>query len=536
MTALSGGQAARANLAAILLARFDVFLLDEPTNDLDFAGLDRLERFLADDLAGGAVIVSHDRAFLDRTVTSVLELDEHAHTATELRRRLGRLPRRAGDRAPARRGGLRASTRRSATRCARVRASSGSGRCRAWPRSPRAARPTSSSGTSAATAASTSRPRPRSPTRRSSGSRPTRSTSRGRAGTSAWRSRRRRAAARWSCGSPARSSSAGRSRSGRSTSQIHYGERVAFLGANGSGKTTLLDAALGRLPLDGRRRAPRARRDRGRARPGARRVRGTRRAAPPLRGRERAACRTRRGRCSRSSGSGADHVTRPGRLALARRAHPGVARAALGAGRQLPRARRADEPPRPPRHRAARTGARRRSPAPCCSSRTTARSSTPSPSPAGSSSSTAGSSSDQARSVGPEYGLDGVERDRGRGGTLSESASGCIGIRTRGVGGARASRSESPGPSEPSSNACRSGQSTAVERRRVGRGREREQREAELADLVERLRPASTGRVSTCPIETRTQRRYSGSAHSLSSSTASIPNAAALRNTPPRFS
>ena len=39
--ALSGGEAARAQLAAVLLARFDVFLLDEPTNDLDFAGLDR---------------------------------------------------------------------------------------------------------------------------------------------------------------------------------------------------------------------------------------------------------------------------------------------------------------------------------------------------------------------------------------------------------------------------------------------------------------------------------------------------------------
>jgi ATPase subunit of ABC transporter with duplicated ATPase domains len=80
--ALSGGQAARASLAAILLSRFDVFLLDEPTNDLDFAGLDRLERFL-DELAGGAVIVSHDRAFLDRTITSVLEIDEHSHQASQ---------------------------------------------------------------------------------------------------------------------------------------------------------------------------------------------------------------------------------------------------------------------------------------------------------------------------------------------------------------------------------------------------------------------------------------------------------------------
>ncbi|HEV7523816.1 MAG TPA: ABC-F family ATP-binding cassette domain-containing protein, partial [Acidimicrobiia bacterium] len=83
MPALSGGQAARASLAAIVLARFDVFLLDEPTNDLDFAGLARLERFLHDELTGGAVIVSHDRAFLDRTITSVLELDEHTHSATE---------------------------------------------------------------------------------------------------------------------------------------------------------------------------------------------------------------------------------------------------------------------------------------------------------------------------------------------------------------------------------------------------------------------------------------------------------------------
>ncbi|MCU1429265.1 MAG: transporter related [Actinomycetia bacterium] len=80
--ALSGGQAARASLAAILLSRFDVFLLDEPTNDLDFAGLDRLERFLRE-LPGGVVIVSHDRSFLDHTITSVLELDEHSHRTSE---------------------------------------------------------------------------------------------------------------------------------------------------------------------------------------------------------------------------------------------------------------------------------------------------------------------------------------------------------------------------------------------------------------------------------------------------------------------
>ena len=76
---LSGGQAARVALAAILLSRFDLTLLDEPTNDLDFDGLARLEH-LVTHRRGGMVIVSHDRAFLDRTVTDVLELDEHTRT------------------------------------------------------------------------------------------------------------------------------------------------------------------------------------------------------------------------------------------------------------------------------------------------------------------------------------------------------------------------------------------------------------------------------------------------------------------------
>ena len=73
---LSGGQEARVALAAIVLARFDLTLLDEPTNDLDFDGLDRREEMVAR-RRGGLVIVSHDRAFLDRSVTDVLELDEH---------------------------------------------------------------------------------------------------------------------------------------------------------------------------------------------------------------------------------------------------------------------------------------------------------------------------------------------------------------------------------------------------------------------------------------------------------------------------
>ncbi|MYU23987.1 ABC-F family ATP-binding cassette domain-containing protein [Streptomyces sp. SID8352] len=74
MTSLSGGQAARAGLASLLLSRYDVFLLDEPTNDLDLDGLERLERFVRS-LRAGTVLVSHDREFLARTVTKVLELD-----------------------------------------------------------------------------------------------------------------------------------------------------------------------------------------------------------------------------------------------------------------------------------------------------------------------------------------------------------------------------------------------------------------------------------------------------------------------------
>jgi ATPase subunit of ABC transporter with duplicated ATPase domains len=78
----SGGEEARAALAALLRVGFDVLLLDEPTNDLDFAGLAWLERSLASH-TGSVVVVSHDRAFLDRTVTRIVELDEWSRGTTE---------------------------------------------------------------------------------------------------------------------------------------------------------------------------------------------------------------------------------------------------------------------------------------------------------------------------------------------------------------------------------------------------------------------------------------------------------------------
>ncbi len=80
--ALSGGQRARVGLAALLLARFDIFCLDEPTNDLDLAGLAQLERFVAGlrSRPAAVVVVSHDRVFLEAVTTDVLEIDGNERT------------------------------------------------------------------------------------------------------------------------------------------------------------------------------------------------------------------------------------------------------------------------------------------------------------------------------------------------------------------------------------------------------------------------------------------------------------------------
>ncbi len=77
----SGGEAARAELEAILASDVDVLLLDEPTNDLDFAGLELLDRFL-DRHRGGLVAVSHDRAFLER-MTRIVEFEAETRRVRE---------------------------------------------------------------------------------------------------------------------------------------------------------------------------------------------------------------------------------------------------------------------------------------------------------------------------------------------------------------------------------------------------------------------------------------------------------------------
>ena len=79
MESLSGGQKTRVSLGKLLVTKPDVLLLDEPTNHLDIESIRWLEGFLMN-YKGAVVIVSHDRYFLDRVVTKVVELFQHKAT------------------------------------------------------------------------------------------------------------------------------------------------------------------------------------------------------------------------------------------------------------------------------------------------------------------------------------------------------------------------------------------------------------------------------------------------------------------------
>jgi ATPase subunit of ABC transporter with duplicated ATPase domains len=245
----SGGQAARLALAAVLLARFDVLLLDEPTNDLDLTGLELLESHLMA-FRGGLVVVSHDRAFLERTARQILQIDPHTREVKlygggyrAYREELER------DRA-------RAAEAYETYAAARDELIERARRQKEWARS----------GERSARSAATRRKEPDKSIRRGMAEGAQRQAARGAAALRAaerlepvaeprkeWELRLRFGAAQRSGDIVAVLSEAvvrrGTFQLGPVSMQLSWGDRMLVQGDNASGKTTLLQALLGRIPL-----------------------------------------------------------------------------------------------------------------------------------------------------------------------------------------------------------------------------------------------------------------------------------------------
>ena len=249
---LSGGEAARASLASVLLSRYDVFLLDEPTNDLDFAGLERLEQFVLG-LSAGLVVVSHDREFLARTVTSVLDIDEPSRTATlygggydaylEERARRRQQHRDAFEDYDDKRSGLVQQAQRQREQSVR-------GALRAKRRMPDNDKSIRSHKIESATHAASRVKSIESQLRQLDEVEEPRKE---------WQLQMSIAPAPRSGEVVAVLSRAvvrrGSFTLGPVDLQVSYGERLALVGPNGSGKTTLLQALLGRIPLESGRQS-----------------------------------------------------------------------------------------------------------------------------------------------------------------------------------------------------------------------------------------------------------------------------------------